>query len=122
VVGQPARSLEVQLLRRFASHRAGRETFVTRNALKRRYGFSPPMRSKVVTCYIGVTNSPGLPGHRARKVSATSGLPDGQWQQPFDVVGNQANCRGLELQAPHARWISQWHDDYIAVSGLQTTR
>jgi Zn-dependent M28 family amino/carboxypeptidase len=51
------------------------------------------------------------------------GFPNGQWQQPFDIVGSKADMpRTWSFQAPQGRVDLKWHDDYIAVSGLQNDK
>ena len=50
-------------------------------------------------------------------------FPHGQWQQPFDIVGIKSEMpRTWSFQAPSGRVDLQWHDDYIAVSGLQSEK
>jgi Zn-dependent M28 family amino/carboxypeptidase len=47
----------------------------------------------------------------------------GQWQQPFDVVGIKAQMpQTWSFQAPHSRVDLKWSDDYIAVSGMQNDK
>jgi Zn-dependent M28 family amino/carboxypeptidase len=49
--------------------------------------------------------------------------PNGQWQQPFDIVGIKADLpRTWSFQAPHGRVDLKWHEDYIGVSGLQNDK
>jgi len=46
---------------------------------------------------------------------------NGQWQQPFDVVGIKAQMPPTwSFQASNARVDLKWSDDYIAVSGQQS--
>jgi Zn-dependent M28 family amino/carboxypeptidase len=50
-------------------------------------------------------------------------FPNGQWQQPLDIVGIRAEMpRTWSFQAPQGRVDLKWHDDYIAVSGLQSEK
>jgi Zn-dependent M28 family amino/carboxypeptidase len=51
------------------------------------------------------------------------GFANGQWQQPFDIVGIKADMpRTWSFQAPHGRVDFKWRDDYVAVSGLQSDK
>ncbi|MBS0417637.1 MAG: M28 family peptidase [Proteobacteria bacterium] len=46
---------------------------------------------------------------------------NGQWQQPFDVVGIKAQMpQTWSFQGPRGRVDLKWSDDYIASSGLQS--
>jgi Zn-dependent M28 family amino/carboxypeptidase len=48
------------------------------------------------------------------------GGPNGQWQQPFDIVGIKAQFpRTWSFQGKSERVDLSWRDDYIAVSGQQ---
>ena len=48
---------------------------------------------------------------------------NGQWQQPLDIVGLKAEMpRTWSFQAVHGRVDLKWHDDYIAVSGVQNEK
>ncbi len=48
------------------------------------------------------------------------GGPNGQWQQPFDIVGIKAQFpRAWSFQGKSERVDLSWRDDYIAVSGQQ---
>jgi Zn-dependent M28 family amino/carboxypeptidase len=48
------------------------------------------------------------------------GGPNGQWQQPFDIVGIKAQFpRTWSFQGKSERVDLNWRDDYIAVSGQQ---
>ncbi len=50
-------------------------------------------------------------------------FPNGQWQQPFDIVGIKAEMpRTWSFQAPSGRVDLKWRDDYIAFSGTQTEK
>jgi Zn-dependent M28 family amino/carboxypeptidase len=98
------------------------KTYITRNALV------APVRFLASDALEG--RGPATRGDQlARLYLATElegmgyepGGPDGQWQQPLDIVGIKAAMPGLwSFQAPHSRVDLKWHDDYIAVSGLQS--
>lgn len=48
------------------------------------------------------------------------GGPNGQWQQPFDIVGIKGQFpKSWSFQGKQQRVDLTWRDDYIAVSGLQ---
>jgi Zn-dependent M28 family amino/carboxypeptidase len=48
---------------------------------------------------------------------------NGQWQQPFDVVGIKAQMPPTwSFEASHTRVDLKWSDDYIAVSGQQNDK
>jgi hypothetical protein len=48
---------------------------------------------------------------------------NGQWQQPFDIVGIKADMpRTWSFQAPRSRVDLKWRDDYIAASGQQSEK
>jgi Zn-dependent M28 family amino/carboxypeptidase len=48
------------------------------------------------------------------------GGPDGQWQQPFDIVQIKTEMPKIwSFQAPHGRVDLKWRDDSIAASGVQ---
>jgi Zn-dependent M28 family amino/carboxypeptidase len=100
------------------------KTFVTRNALEASIRFlasdalegrGPATRGDQLARLYLATELEGL-GYQPA-------FPNGQWQQPFDVVGIKAEMpRTWSFQAPHARVDLKWHDDYIAVSGLQNDK
>jgi Zn-dependent M28 family amino/carboxypeptidase len=51
------------------------------------------------------------------------GAPNGQWQQPFDIVASKVDMpKTWSFQAPHGRVDLKWRDDYIAVSGVQNDK
>jgi hypothetical protein len=45
--------------------------------------------------------------------------PDGSYLQPFDLVGINGHPRTMTFQTPKGRVELQYHDDFIAVSGVQ---
>jgi Zn-dependent M28 family amino/carboxypeptidase len=100
------------------------KTFVTRNALEASIRFlssdavegrGPAARGDQLARLYLATELEGL-GYQPA-------FPNGQWQQPFDIVGIKAEMpRTWSFQAPHARVDLKWSDDYIAVSGLQNDK
>ncbi len=100
------------------------KTLITRNALE------APIRFLASDAVEG--RGPGTRGDQlARLYLATQleglgyqpGFPNEQWQQPFDIVGIKAQMpRTWSFQAPRSRVDLEWHDDYIAVSGLQNDK
>ena len=100
------------------------KTYVTRAALEAPIRFlaadalegrGPGTRADQLTRLYLATELEGL-GYQP-------GGPNGQWQQPFDIVGIKADMpRTWSFQAPRNRIDLKWRDDYIAVSGLQSEK
>jgi len=100
------------------------KTYITRNALEASIRFlaSDALEGR----------GPGTRGDQlARLYLATEleglgyqpAFANGQWQQPFDVVGIKAQMPPTwSFQAPHGRVDLKWSDDYIAVSGMQNEK
>src|SRR6266581_9138240 len=99
-------------------------TYITRSALE------APIRFLSADALEG--RGPGTRGDQlARLYLATEleglgyqpAFPDGQWQQPLDIVGIRAEMpRTWSFQAPQGRVDLKWRDDYIAVSGQQSDK
>ena len=100
------------------------KTYITRSALE------APIRFLASDALEG--RGPGTRGDQlARLYLATQleglgyqpAFANGQWQQPFDVVGIKAKMPpSWSFQAPQGRVDLKWSDDYIASSGLQNEK
>ena len=100
------------------------KTYITRNALE------ASIRFLAADALEG--RGPGTRGDQlARLYLATQleglgyqpAFANGQWQQPFDVVGIAAQMpQTWSFQARQGRVDLKWSDDYIATSGLQNEK
>jgi Zn-dependent M28 family amino/carboxypeptidase len=107
---------------------AGR-TFITRSALESSIRFlaadalegrGPGTRGDQLARLYLATELEGL-GYQPAFPNSQG--PNKEWQQPFDIVGIEAQMpRSWSFQAPQGRVDLKWRDDYIAVSGLQSDK
>ena len=96
-------------------------TFITRSALEAPIRFlssdalegrGPATRGDQITRLYLAT--------QLESIGFQPGGPNGQWQQPLDIVGIQAQFpRNWSFQGKSERVDLTWRDDYIAVSGQQ---
>ena len=97
-------------------------TYITRNTLE------APVRFLASDALEG--RGPGTRGDQLARLYLSAELealgyqpggPNGQWQQPFDIVGIKTSAPGTwSFQAADSRVDLKLRDDYIAASGVQS--